>query len=904
MTDHRVRILLGDTNPASHAILGPICEQQGWELLVAESSFQILRMIRDASDIGLVMVNPALPGSGVSGKDVARTLKGSSQFGALPVMFVLHEGQTMPEGCAVNGAIEVDRSEPARLLAAMRDAIGIGGDGEHPAPATGTAPEPEAPRAVTAEPAPVLTAVAPAPDHAPSGRSARIVVADTVARTRSVLEPLFARQGWELIGVESGFQVLRAVRDSEVHLVLINPNLQASGVSGADIARTIKGASQFKKLPVYFVVHEGQTSPKAAMVDGVVELDGWPPARILSTLNAAMGRPEGSVVAIPASPPHPTRVEPEPAHAEPESVEPESVAAPPRAIEPTPEPPSLPAAPAGAPTAAPTDLIRRLREEMFAEVRRAVDTAARHFADSEARSAIERAARQYAASEGRGVIDALLPQIRDEWLQEVRRAAEADGRDVLERAIREFVATEGRELTEQVIGSTAREMLPEMAARLTPEPAPGAPPAVPIDEVVARLREQLEQDIRAALESATRQAHADGRAAVEAAARQYVAGEARGIVEPLIAAMAREVVPAVAERLVQRELERPPNPAARVDELLPQIREHMLEDARRVAEAVSREHAGREARAAMEDAARRYLASEGHSIAEPLVTSLAREIVPALTERLVRQQIDNLPSPAEKVDEILPQVREQMLQEARRATEAIVLRYTETDGRALAEQVLRQFASTLGASLGEDIVRAAARDAVPKIAERLVQQELARLPSPASKVGELLQQMREQIIQEARRAVEGVARRYAESDGRSVVDSVMRQFASTQGVTLAEEMTRAAAREIVPAVAERLVQQELARLPNPAAKVDELLPSVRDQILHEGRRAAEAVARRYAETDGRATIESVIRQHTATHGMTFAEELVRSVARELVPAVAERLIRDEIARLRREHRLD
>jgi CheY-like chemotaxis protein len=869
-----VRVLLGDTNPESRAVLEPLCAEQGWELLAVESSFQILRMIRDTSEIALVVVNPALPGSGVSGKDVARTIKTSSQFSALPVLFVLHEGQAMPEGCAVNGAIEIDRSGPARLLAAMREAMGLAGDGDEAAPVAEPSPDPEAPRAVATDAGGAMAAVAPMPEHAAPTRAARVVVADTDARTRGVLDPLFARQGWEMVAVESGFQVLRAVRDSEVDLVLINPSLQASGVSGADIARTIKGASQFRKLPVYFVVHEGQTPPKAT-VDGVIELGAWPPARILSTLNVAMGRSHGAVVTAPAP-------APPPAPAEPESLEG------PPPLEEAPEPPPMPRATTAA---APAELMAQLREEMFAEIRRAVASETRHAVERAgsaggedagvSEETVERLVREEVASlaGSPALAEQLLPQIREEARQEVRRATEGS-----------------REALEQAVRSIAQELLPGLSAGMAAE----APPAVPVDEVVAQLREQFRQEIRGALEAATKQVETDGRAAVEAAARQYLEGEGRGIAEPLIAAMARELVPGLAERLLQHELARLPSPAAKIDELLPQIREQIGAEARRAAEAVGRQHAEREARGAMESAARHYLAAEGHALAEPLLAALAREVMPPLAERLVRQQLDHLPSPGAKVDELLPPLREQILQEARRAVEAIVRRYTETEGRSLVDQLIRQFAVGQGATAMEEILRAAARETVPKVAERLVQQELGRGPSATARIDQLLAEMRE----EARRNVEAVARRYAESDGRSVVDSVMRQFASTQGVSLAEELLRAAAREIVPAIAERLVQQELGRLPSPAAKLDELLPAIRDQILQEGRRAAEAVARRYAETDGRAIIESVIRQHTATHGTRFPEELVRGVARELVPAVAERLIREEIARLRREYRLD
>ena len=74
-----VRIILGDTRPESRGVLQPLCDEQGWQLLAVESSFQVLRMLRDTSEIGLVLINPALPGSGVSGRDVARTIKASAQ---------------------------------------------------------------------------------------------------------------------------------------------------------------------------------------------------------------------------------------------------------------------------------------------------------------------------------------------------------------------------------------------------------------------------------------------------------------------------------------------------------------------------------------------------------------------------------------------------------------------------------------------------------------------------------------------------------------------------------------------------------------------------------------------------------------------------------------------------------
>src|SRR5207244_12951909 len=80
----------------------------------------------------------------------------------------------------------------------------------------------------------------------------------------------------------------RVGRDADVRLVLSNPQLQAAGVSGADIARTIKSAAQFRKLPVVFLLHEGGAVPEGAKVDGAVEVDAWPAPRLVEALTAAM----------------------------------------------------------------------------------------------------------------------------------------------------------------------------------------------------------------------------------------------------------------------------------------------------------------------------------------------------------------------------------------------------------------------------------------------------------------------------------------------------------------------------------------------------------------------------------------------------------------------------------------
>lgn len=132
------RVLLADTNPSSRTTLEPLVRAQGWEILSVESSFQVLRTVRDAS-VDLVLINPDLPGSGVTGADVAKTLKSATQFRHLPVLFLLHGERAEPAGIPVDGSIDVERSGPERISHTLKQALGLAG----PALAPGAAP-PEA----------------------------------------------------------------------------------------------------------------------------------------------------------------------------------------------------------------------------------------------------------------------------------------------------------------------------------------------------------------------------------------------------------------------------------------------------------------------------------------------------------------------------------------------------------------------------------------------------------------------------------------------------------------------------------------------------------------------------------------------------------------------------------------
>lgn len=120
----------------------------------------------------------------------------------------------------------------------------------------------------------------------------RLLLADTTPESRAVLEPLVRTEGWEMLSVDSSFQVLRTVRDANVDLVLINPELPGSGVTGADVAKTLKGATQFRHLPVLFLLHGARPAPAGIPADGSILVDRWGPARILHTLKQALGLAE------------------------------------------------------------------------------------------------------------------------------------------------------------------------------------------------------------------------------------------------------------------------------------------------------------------------------------------------------------------------------------------------------------------------------------------------------------------------------------------------------------------------------------------------------------------------------------------------------------------------------------
>src|SRR5260370_790994 len=278
------------------------------------------------------------------------------------------------------------------------------------------------------------------------------------------------------------------------------------------------------------------------------------------------------------------------------------------------------AAGAAAPAQAlPVEQLAQLREVLLAEVRRTSEAALKAFAQTEGRAIAEEAVRRSAATKTGG---------QAEQMASIAREAIGDTITRLERLETAVAAMQG--------AIVAARQAAETAARAK---APGIEPGAAREAMKTAVREHLVGEgavgarqggsvaARQAAEPAAR-AKARGiepgaaREAMMTEVREQIVGEGRGGVEELVAALTREAVPALVERLVRQQLERLPNPTAAIDELLPQLKEQILREGR-----------GRE---------------------EESVAALTPEVVPALVERLVRQHLERLPNPTATLTADLP----------------------------------------------------------------------------------------------------------------------------------------------------------------------------------------------------------------------------------------------------------
>src|SRR5207244_1475490 len=150
---------------------------------------------------------------------------------------------------------------------------------------------------------------------------------------------------------------------------------------------------------------------------------------------------------------------------------------------------------------------------------------------------------------------------------------------------------------------------------------------------------------RAAAAASRQQVETEGRTVLEAAVRQYLAGEGRTAAGQLVASLGQEMLPAIVERLARQHFDQAPAPAASAAALTPELREEVLETARRAAAAASRQQVETEGRTVLEAAVRQYLAGEGRGAAGRLVASLGQEMLPAIGERRGRQHCGPAPAP-------------------------------------------------------------------------------------------------------------------------------------------------------------------------------------------------------------------------------------------------------------------
>jgi len=137
------RVLVADGAPASLAQVEAPLRRAGWNVLAVGSTSEVLRAVRDHDDVSVVLIDPDLPGNGVSGVDVVRALKAAPRFRPVPVFFLLRDGQSAPVGVPADGVFELDQLDGAALLDAIQTALRAQGlgyslDGRSHEPAAAT----------------------------------------------------------------------------------------------------------------------------------------------------------------------------------------------------------------------------------------------------------------------------------------------------------------------------------------------------------------------------------------------------------------------------------------------------------------------------------------------------------------------------------------------------------------------------------------------------------------------------------------------------------------------------------------------------------------------------------------------------------------------------------------------
>ncbi len=116
------RVLIADATPAARGTLERLLQRAGWTVVTVTSSVEVLRTIRD-HPVDVLLIDPELPGAGVSGIDVVRTLNSSTRFRSLPVLFLLRADRSVPGDVPAEGTLELDRLSEQELLAKILDVL-------------------------------------------------------------------------------------------------------------------------------------------------------------------------------------------------------------------------------------------------------------------------------------------------------------------------------------------------------------------------------------------------------------------------------------------------------------------------------------------------------------------------------------------------------------------------------------------------------------------------------------------------------------------------------------------------------------------------------------------------------------------------------------------------------------
>jgi DNA-binding response OmpR family regulator len=78
-----------------------------------------------------------------------------------------------------------------------------------------------------------------------------LLIVDDEPQVRSLLRRLFSRQGFETIEFPDGKTALLAVRELQVNIAAIITDIEMTGMSGIELAKTAQ--SEFPALPILFL---------------------------------------------------------------------------------------------------------------------------------------------------------------------------------------------------------------------------------------------------------------------------------------------------------------------------------------------------------------------------------------------------------------------------------------------------------------------------------------------------------------------------------------------------------------------------------------------------------------------------------------------------------------------------